>query len=239
MRDREQLRRRALGLFAVIALCPSFLLVSGVVHGQNEPPLVKVPTVPFEGILVDSLNSPIAGQALSLTYNSVPKGCVDCMLSPRKIADTSTQPDGKFHFDIPDLGNTDLGFFSLNAGVGYLSPSTFRMQPVFPTPWVVTRNLPGKLVGKIGEAFLQKNQLPADLSRFHDYDRKSYVDLQIDYDRGRYSRPTENDGSFEIDLAPRKYSLSIRIVRGTRTDVIKIQDNILVEENKSTIIQIP
>jgi hypothetical protein len=211
----------------------------------EPPPLVKLPTVHFEGILVDSGNSPIGGQAMSLTYNSVPNGCVDCILSPRKIVGTSTQPDGKFQFEIPVLsgdpffGNADFGFFSLSAGTGYLNPSTFKMQPAFSTPWVVTRKLPGKLVGKIGEGFFQKNQLPAELSKFHDYDTKNYVDLQIDYDRGRYSRPTEDDGSFEIGLAPNKYSLSIRIVRGTRKDVIKILDDILIEENKSTIIQIP
>ena len=211
-----------------------------------ETPLTKLPTVHFEGLLVDSGNLPIPRQSISLRYLRNPSNCPDCILSEWKIGSTSTEAAGKFQFEIPNLaddpffGTTDRGYFSfLNVGPGYLNPNSFAIQNIPKTQIVVKRTLPGKLKGKIGNAFLQKYQLPANLSKFHDYDKKNYVELSIDFDKGSYYHETRDDGSFEIDLIPNTYSLSIRIVRGFQNVLIKIQDNILIEENKSTVVQIP
>ena len=49
----------------------------------------------------------------------------------------------------------------------------------------------------------------------------------------------KDDASFLGSLFPGRYNFSVRIGHGKQMDTIKIQDNILIEENKTTTVQIP
>jgi hypothetical protein len=218
-----------------------------------EPTLVKLRTVPFEGLLADSAGSPVGGLNIDLSYQTEHKNCPDCIVSEWSIAHSTSASSGAFHFDIPFLsddpffGNYESGKFILASNGGFLRPATFMLQPSYSERRVVNRILPGTLVGKLGKAFLGQNKLPPNLASYHNYDKNQYVELKIDFTGGADLRfgssssfhQLSDDGSFTISLFPNKYSVSVQIVRGTRRDIIMIQGDVLIEENKSTKIEIP
>lgn len=130
------------------------------------PPLVPLPTTPLNGRLIDSAGSPIANEAIHITYALSELcdwyGLVDCMVGFTPIAATRTDGNGDFAIALPALLEDPFfqvtrtpGFFRISTGAhpvdreSTLIPGSFALQNAY-EPITIRKIRNGTVAGFIG-----------------------------------------------------------------------------------------
>lgn len=221
------------------------------------PPLVPLPTAVLHGRLVNSGEKPLSGQTLYVKYLLSEAmnyfGYTDGMVDSLHIASVKTDSKGEFTINVPSL--VDDPFFQSNGhaprefqldsednspyvGDRTLTPHSFPAQKAY-TPLLIRNAQKGTLSGKLGKEFLRQNNLSEDLRV---YIRQgdtvvTGIELRASGNGMFFNANLKVDGSYEIQLPPAEYELTLWV--SEIQELIPIKDGLVVEENKQRIFNLP
>ena len=246
--------------------CPGFRMVTAAFDFTKlgapfefSPVLVRLPSSPWRGVLVDSARRPVPGRTVLLRYDLMEAmpyfGYIDGMVPSLNIGSTSTDAQGRFTFEAPDFGSDPFfqayrktqGRFELSlegarVHPDELSPASFRTQSAYPDVAVVMRTLRGTLRGRLKEDFLMAHALPADLTGLvGSVDSRPFsIRLNARSRAGRviYNARLKPDGSFQAELPPGTYDLHLSVLGPgfvLKRD-IPVRSDVVVKEGHTTAL---
>lgn len=223
------------------------------------PPLVPLSTTTLKGRLIDSAGKPLTGEYLEFDYVFAELlGPGGGMTTSFRIADTTTDGDGRFEIDVPSL--LDDPFFENTSSPGYfeivndhdirgidftLHPSTLHVQKNYEL-LTITKSRKGTLGGRLGALFLDQN----------DVREQSGLEVKVtpsgsgttiptirqsDFGARRpvnpvptFSAPIASDGRFNIQVPAGRYDVRLWVPGGNR--FIPVESGVVVEEDRRTRI---
>lgn len=152
---------------------------------QWIPKFEKLSTVRLKGKLVDSLEKPLSGESLAVTYSLLEAMSyfryLDGTAPTLKIANTITDEEGMFTIEVPSLledpffiNHQGLKEFTLSVmwpnvyspifPAWELVPSKIAVQKVYPEKLTIVLVNHAKLSGFIGPIFWKENEVVGDIA---------------------------------------------------------------------------
>ena len=220
------------------------------------PPLVELVKTVARAKLVDSSERPLPNQTLNVTYflNQAMTyfGYLDGRVPVLPICTVKTDSNGEFTLTLPSFGDDPFfngavtGRFQLSGENGFgvldlftFKPNGFEAQKVYEY-FVVRKIQKGTLRGRLGREFFQQNNLSPDLRA---YVRRgdtipTGVELWATRDSGTgFNADLRVDGSFDVQLPAGSYDLELWVSGIEKR--ITVQNAVIVEENKSRVVEHP
>jgi len=218
-----------------------------------EPTLEALPTTQFHGQLLDSKNEPRPSQSLSLDYNLLEAmpffGYLDGSVPTIPIATFQTDKSGAFSVDIPAL--TEDPFFKEGSfvlisrlpGSSPLSPNRFTPQQASQRH-VITQTMAGTFSGRLGKDFFALKGLASDVKLLPPpaYIDRLNVELMVQDTSGGWTRfdLLKGDGTFELQLPPGKYDVSVNIEVGKeKRKTVSVLQGLIIREGEREVLELP
>ena len=232
-----------------------------------EPFFVPLPSVQFEGTLLDSQNRPIPGETLVFTYSLMEAmrffGYSDGGVPVLPLASAQTRADGSFCASLPAL-ETDP-FFAAPASAGFpdgqrmldvalasapsrfdsawvLEPARFPLQNASAAPVEIRRFGKAALKGHLTEEFRRRHAVVGTVRHgaWPEEETGFRLELQATGAGGGYSCNLQSNLAFSVVLPPGRYDLQLNeMARGQLLHrSIPVRTGLVLEENDARDLRI-